>query len=70
MTPAQVAEMNRLSDDLRRASESERAEHRRVVALVQQLRSAGASWGYVGALLGVSRQAARQRFADAELVHG
>ena len=46
------------------ASEGVRAGQARVRELVQLARSNGRSWGQIGIALGVSRQAARERFAD------
>lgn len=53
---------------LRDAAREEREARLRVRVLVQQLRADGASWSFIGTVLGVSRQAARQRFAADELV--
>lgn len=55
-----------------------RAEARRVLvalddeieAAVEHLRVDGANWAQVGRALGISRQGARQRFADASGAHG
>lgn len=46
------------------ASEDVRAGQARVRELVQLARAHGRSWGQIGIALGVSRQAARERFAD------
>jgi hypothetical protein len=46
------------------ASEDVRAGQARVREAVQLARANGRSWGQIGIALGVSRQAARERFAD------
>jgi hypothetical protein len=46
------------------ASEGVRAGQARVLELVELARANGRSWGQIGIALGVSRQAARERFAD------
>ena len=46
------------------ASDGVRAGQARVRELVQLARSNGRSWGQIGIALGVSRQAARERFAS------
>lgn len=46
------------------ANENVRAGQARVRELVQLARANGRSWGQIGIALGVSRQAARERFAD------
>jgi hypothetical protein len=46
------------------ASEGVRAGQAHVRELVQLARANGRSWGQIGIALGVSRQAARERFAD------
>jgi hypothetical protein len=46
------------------ASEGVRAGQARLRELVQLARANGRSWGQIGIALGVSRQAARERFAD------
>jgi hypothetical protein len=46
------------------ASEGVRAGQARVRELVQLARANGRSWGQIGIALGVSRQAARERFAE------
>lgn len=48
--------------ELRAAAASRRAAEDRVEAVVTAARSAGLSWGVIGAQLGVTRQGARQRF--------
>ncbi|WP_298462665.1 hypothetical protein [uncultured Cellulomonas sp.] len=53
--------------DLRAAVLERQRADARVALLVQVLRAAGATWGEVGAELGVTRQAARQRFGGDEL---
>lgn len=45
-------------------SEGVRISQARVRELVQLTRANGRSWGQIGIALGVSRQAARERFAD------
>lgn len=55
------------TDDLRRiaaSSEAVRIGEARVRKAVEIARSHGWSWNQIGIALGVSRQAARQRFAD------
>jgi hypothetical protein len=46
------------------ATDSVRAGEARVRELVQLARANGRSWTQIGVALGVSRQAARERFAD------
>ncbi len=46
------------------ASEGVRAGQARVRELVRLARANGRSWGQIGIALGVSRQAARERFAN------
>ena len=46
------------------ATESVRAGEARVRELVQLARANGRSWTQIGIALGVSRQAARERFAE------
>ena len=48
--------------ELRAASALRRDAEQRVEAAVLSAREAGASWGLIGAQLGVTRQGARQRF--------
>jgi hypothetical protein len=48
--------------ELRAAAAARRAAEDRVEAAVTIARSAGLSWGVIGAQLGVTRQGARQRF--------
>lgn len=55
------------TDDLRRvavASDAVRADEGRLREAVQSARAHGRSWNQISVALGVSRQAARQRFAD------
>jgi hypothetical protein len=49
---------------LAEAVDSVRAGEARVRQLVARARATGRSWGEIGIALGVSRQAARERFAD------
>lgn len=49
---------------LAEAVDSVRAAEARVRELVARARANGRSWGEVGIALGVSRQAARERFAE------
>jgi hypothetical protein len=49
---------------LAEAVDNVRAGEARVRQLVARARAAGRSWGEIGIALGVSRQAARERFAD------
>lgn len=56
-----------VEDALKRARASQRRiewERRRIAQAVGEARDGGASWADVAASLGVSRQAARQRFSD------
>ncbi len=48
--------------ELRAAAALRRDAEQRVEAAVLSARHAGASWGLIGAQLGVTRQGARQRF--------
>ncbi len=48
--------------ELRAAAALRRDAEQRVEAAVLSARHAGASWGVIGAQLGVTRQGARQRF--------
>lgn len=57
-----------LTRALATARQEERAAANRVEVVVQELRSAGVSWPYIAAILGVSRQAARQRYGRGELL--
>lgn len=60
------AEVDR-TDDLRQiasVSEAVRADEARLREAVERARAAGRSWNQIGIALGVSRQAARQRFTD------
>lgn len=55
------------TDDLRRiatASEAIRADEARLREAVEMARAQGRSWNQIATALGVSRQAARQRFSD------
>jgi pyrroloquinoline quinone (PQQ) biosynthesis protein C len=55
------------TDDLRAiaaAAEAVRADDARLREAVLQARAHGTSWNHIALALGVSRQAARQRFAD------
>jgi hypothetical protein len=55
------------TDDLREiatAAEAVRADDARLREAVVLARERGRSWNYIALALGVSRQAARQRFAD------
>ncbi len=55
------------TEDLQRivaASEAARADQAQLREAVQTARARGRSWNLIAAALGVSRQAARQRFAD------
>lgn len=61
-----TAEVDR-TDDLRQVaaiSESLRAEEAQLRETVNIARAHGRSWNQIAVALGVSRQAARQRFAD------
>lgn len=49
---------------LAEAADSIRAGEARVRELVARARANGRSWGEIGIALGVSRQAARERFAE------
>jgi hypothetical protein len=49
---------------LAEAVDAVRAGEARVLELVARARANGRSWGEVGIALGVSRQAARERFAE------
>ncbi|WNB85759.1 RNA polymerase subunit sigma-70 [Cellulomonas sp. ATA003] len=64
---AAAAERARVGRDLRAAVLERRRADARVALLVQELRVRGATWTDVAADLGVSRQAARQRFGGDEL---
>jgi len=55
------------TDDLREiaaAAEAARADEARLREAVEVARAHGRSWNQIAVTLGVSRQAARQRFAD------
>jgi hypothetical protein len=55
------------TDDLHQvavASDAVRADEMRLREAVQSARARGRSWNQIAVALGVSRQAARQRFAD------
>ena len=55
------------TDDLRQiaaVSDAVRADEARLRETVQLARARGRSWNQIAVALGVSRQAARQRFAD------
>jgi hypothetical protein len=55
------------TDDLREiaaASEAARADEARLREAVEVARAHGRSWNQIAVALGVSRQAARQRFSD------
>jgi len=55
------------TDDLREiaaASDAARADEARLLAAVNSARVGGRSWNQIAIALGVSRQAARQRFAS------
>ena len=55
------------TDDLRRiasASDAIRADEARLREAVEVARAQGRSWNQIATALGVSRQAARQRFSD------
>jgi hypothetical protein len=55
------------TDDLQQvaaASEAVRVDEARLRRAVEFARGTGRSWNQIGVALGVSRQAARQRFAD------
>lgn len=59
------------TDDLRQiaaGSETVRADEARLRETVEIARAHGRSWNQIAVALGVSRQAARQRFADKEHV--
>lgn len=61
------------SDDLRAiaaASDAARADEARLQAAVEVARAHGRSWNHIAVALGVSRQAARQRFARSAAVVG
>jgi hypothetical protein len=60
------AQMDDTSDlrTLAEAVDSVRAGEARVRELVARARAKGRSWGEIGIALGVSRQAARERFAE------
>lgn len=50
--------------EIANASEAARADEARLREAVQFARAHGRSWNQIAVALGVSRQAARQRFAD------
>jgi len=50
--------------DIAAASEAARADEARLREAVSVARAHGRSWNHIAIALGVSRQAARQRFAD------
>jgi hypothetical protein len=50
--------------ELAEAVDRVRADEARVRELVERARANGRSWGRIGIALGVSRQAARERFAE------
>lgn len=50
--------------ELAEAVDQVRAGEARVRELVERARANGRSWGRIGIALGVSRQAARERFAE------
>ncbi len=57
------------TDDLRAiatASDAVRADEARLLEAVEVARAHGRSWNHIAVALGVSRQAARQRFARSE----
>ena len=60
------AQMDDTSDlrTLAEAVDSVRAGEARIRELVARARAKGRSWGEIGIALGVSRQAARERFAE------
>jgi hypothetical protein len=68
--PEIVAEVSRVvvspEDIARRLREADRRlrwERRRIAVLVVEGRAQGMSWGVIAAALGISRQAAQQRFS-------
>jgi len=66
-----TAEVNH-TDDLRQiaaASEAVRADEARLREAVEVARAHGRSWNQIAVALGVSRQAARQRFIDKDKAH-
>lgn len=62
----ETAEANHTDDlrDLASASDAARADEARVREAVEVARAHGRSWNQIAVALGVSRQAARQRFTD------
>jgi DNA-directed RNA polymerase specialized sigma24 family protein len=66
-----TAEVNH-TDDLRQiaaVSEAIRADEARLREAVEVARAHGRSWNQIAVALGVSRQAARQRFIDKDKAH-
>ena len=61
-----TTEINHTDDlrDIAAASEAARADEARLREAVSVARAHGRSWNHIATALGVSRQAARQRFAD------
>jgi hypothetical protein len=53
-------------DSLRLAFERRAAEEQKVIDLIAAAREAGASWQMIGDALGMSKQAAWERFRTAE----
>lgn len=49
-------------EELRAAAAARRSAERRIEAAVLRAHRSGASWGVIGAQLGITRQGARQRF--------
>lgn len=59
--------MEELARAARKASRDQKSAAARLESYVQQMRSHGASWAYIGAVCGTSKSAAFQRFARREL---
>ena len=60
LEPEDVTDLRAIAE----AVDSVRAGERRVRELVASARTNGRSWGQIGIALGVSRQAARERFSE------
>lgn len=64
LTSAEPDPLARLTRAVGLAAELERTGDRLVDAFVSEARDAGRSWSQIGAALGVTKQAAQQRFVD------
>lgn len=65
---AKVEEMVKTTQaDIEKAQREIVAAEARIANCVQQLRAAGASWGVIGQMLGVTRAAAHKRWSGQEL---